>query len=65
MLEYSTHYLQALLDGIVDSDGYPFFGPKQPRVSTCSFGLVCDLMEIGFKLGLICHAFSEREVPRG
>jgi hypothetical protein len=58
MLEYGPRYLQALLDGVVDSDGHRLLGKAQPRISTCSFGLVCDLMEIGFKLGLMPR-FSE------
>ena len=58
MLRYGPRYLQALLDGVVDSDGHRSLGKNQPRVATCSFGLVCDLMEIGFKLGLMPR-FSE------
>jgi dTDP-D-glucose 4,6-dehydratase len=58
MLEYSPRHLQALLDGIVDSAGHRLLGKSQRRIATCSFGLVCDLVEIGFKLGLMPR-FSE------
>lgn len=53
MLDYSPRYLQALLDGIVDSDGHRLGPNCQPRIATSSFRLVQDLCEIGFKLGLM------------
>jgi dTDP-D-glucose 4,6-dehydratase len=53
MLDYAPRYLQALLDGVTDSDGY-YAGPKRtPRITTSSFRLVQGLCEVGVKLGLM------------
>jgi dTDP-D-glucose 4,6-dehydratase len=54
MLDHAPGQLQALLDGIVDSDGTRPGSPRsQPRIATCSFRLAEGLCELGMKLGLM------------
>lgn len=54
-LEYDVNLLKQLFEGILDSDGY-----RGKCITTTSFGLVQDLIELGTKLGKHVY-FSKRK----
>lgn len=61
MLDANKELLQALFDGLIDSDGT--YSNNQISFSSCSFQLVQDICEIGIKIG-VSPRFCKVSVPR-
>ena len=58
MLDYNWTYLKSLFDGLIDSDG-TYTKANTPVFYTSSRGLVADMCQLAFKLGL-SPRFSRR-----
>ncbi len=62
VLEYSREYLECLLDGLVDSDGWYSNCKRRRNFCTSSFKLSKDVIEICIKLGLYPSIMSRKSI---